>query len=118
MEPAQIADYDGRTQSVKAALRGLTVELSSDELFAATKKVADLMDHPGWVVLEQLMEARKARVLNHLVHGQTPEKHEFAALLSMISGIEQVLLAGPALKMLSDEKTAELESAQRAGEES
>lgn len=112
------ADYEVSLRAVTGAL-STVIGKGSDELFPAAKLVGELMEHPGWALLEQIMERRKAFVLALMVHGATPEKHEFAANLSMISGIEQVLLAGPVLKALAAEKATELEQqqAQRAGEE-
>jgi hypothetical protein len=119
MDPAQIAEHEVRMSAVSGALSPATRGMSSDELFTAAKLVGELTEHPGWALLEQLMERRKAFVLALLVHGATPEKHEFAANLSMISGIDQVLLAGPVLKEMATKVAAELEQqqAQRAGEE-
>jgi 2,4-dienoyl-CoA reductase-like NADH-dependent reductase (Old Yellow Enzyme family) len=117
MEPAHLAEHDVKLRAVTGAISPLTRGMSSDELFSAAKLVGELMEHPGWERLTQLMERRKAHVFAQLVHGQTPEKHEYAALLSMLSGIDQMLMAGPVLKALSDQKVAELEQAQRAGEE-
>lgn len=121
MGPAQIADYEGRIRAVRGSLHAVVRDMtseSSDQLFTAAKLVGQLQEHPGWDALVQMMEARKARIFTTLVHGQTPEKHEFAALLSMVSGIEQVLLAGDVLKEFAAEKVRALEDqARSAGEE-
>lgn len=101
---------------MQGALAAPLRELPSAELFSAAKKVGELMDHPGWAFLEQLMEGRKAKIVTQMVHGPVPERHEFAALTSMLSGIDQVLLAGHVIRALAAEKERELEEAQSAGE--
>lgn len=118
MEPAQITDHKVRAQAVRGALNASLRTLSSDELFTAAKLVGDLTDHPGWAVLQQLMEARKQRLVTSLIHGGVLEQHGYVAQTSMLSGIDQVLYAGDVIKQLAREKQAELEDqAQSAGEE-
>lgn len=118
MEPAQIADYEVRTRAVHGALNASLRGLSSEELFTAAKLVGELQDHPGWAVLQQLMEARKQRLMTSMIHGGVLEQHGYVAQTSMLSGIDQVLYAGDAIKQLARKKQAELEDQARgAGEE-
>lgn len=118
MEPARIADTEVRVRAVRGALNASLRGLSSEELFSAAKLVGELTDHPGWAVLQQLMEARKDRLVTGLIHGAVLEQHGYVAQTSMLSGIDQVLYAGDVIKQLAREKQAELEDrAQSAGEE-
>jgi hypothetical protein len=119
MEPAHIADTGITSRAVRGALAASLRDLSSDELFIAAKLVGDLMEHPGWVRLEQLMEDRKRRLVASMIHGATLELHGYVAQTSMLSGIDQVLYAGHVVKELAGEKQRELEvqARERAGEE-
>jgi hypothetical protein len=118
MEPAQIADHAQRAQAVRGALNAVTRDWPSERLFANAEALGDLLDHPGWAVLEQLMEARKSRLVTSLVHGAVLEQHGYVAQTSMLSGIDQVLYAGHVVKQLATEKQRELEQqAHAAGEE-
>jgi hypothetical protein len=117
MEPAHFADTASRVRAVRGALNASLRDLTSEQLFTAAKQVGELMEHPGWAFLEQLMEARKARLVTSLVHGENLELRGYVSVTSMLSGVDQMLLAGHAVKQLAGEKQRELEEALRAGEE-
>lgn len=118
MEPAPIADHEVRVRAVRGALGVSLRGMPSEELFTAAKLVGELQDHPGWAVLQQLMEARSERLLTSLIHGGVLEQHGYVAQTSMLSGIDQVLYAGDVIKQFAREKQAELEAQARdAGEE-
>lgn len=96
-------------------LAGALSSLTGLEKLAAAKNVAATMATPGWVLIAQLLEDRKAKILDGLVHG-SPNRSaaEFAAELAEARGIEIALDAGPTVLFLAERAEERLSESERA----
>lgn len=81
---------------------------SLEELQIAAKNVAELMECPGWALVQQLMGWRRAYLLDGLVHGPILEQSQYAAQTGMVSGIDQLRFVGEAVVAFAEEREAEV----------
>ena len=96
-------------------LSGLFKPMSSLEKLEAAKMVRETMATPGWALIVQLLEARKAKNLDALVHG-SPDRSaaEFAAELAEARGIEIALDVAPTVLFVAERAEEQLSESERA----
>lgn len=122
MEPAIRADTSHRVRIARASFAfkldpNRAKALSSRELFEAAGKVAELMEHPGWVFLTELIEQRRQMLLDGVVHGEILSKSQYAAQTGMVSGLDQAWYAAVAVVEIAREREQLLRAEADASDE-
>jgi hypothetical protein len=111
MEPALSADTDRlKVNAARGAFAKFVLMLPDDEVFAGAKQVSELLEHPGWVFLSELIDRQKAHVMQALVHGPLHVQAEYAAQLGIVSGMEYTQFAGRAVIEVARERERQLQA--------
>jgi hypothetical protein len=63
-------------------------EMSSEELFALEEQVRDLLEHPAWNRLSELVGLGKAVVHQQIAHGKTHGRAQYARYAGFLSGAD------------------------------
>jgi hypothetical protein len=96
-------------------LATLLSELSDEEKVKAAQDVAAMIGTPGWALVTGLLERRRGRLVDELVHhGQVRSQAEYAAAVAEVRGFLVVLdvvrtvlrVAEAAAKRLSEREGA------------
>jgi hypothetical protein len=91
-------------------------DLEDLEKVQAAEKVAATMDTPGWRVIVDLLEGRKADLLDGLVsHVSVRSEAEYAAALAEVRGIECALDAGPTVLHVGETSAKRLSESEGTG---
>lgn len=88
---------------------GLLEPMSDLEKVEAAEKVAATMTSPGWAVIVDLLETRKAKLLNGLVmHEQVRTEAAYAAALAEVRGLEGAQEAGQTVLFVGERSAKQL----------
>jgi hypothetical protein len=119
MEPALRADTDEmKTAVARGAFAKFVLTMPTDEMFAGAKQVRELLEHPGWAFLGDLIDRQKAHVMQGVIHGPLMSQAEYAAQLGIVSGMEYTQFAGRAVIEVARERERQLQAeAEAAAEE-
>lgn len=84
-------------------------DLADLEKVEAARRVAETMDTPGWGIIVQLLEGRRARLLDGLVrHEAVRGVAEYAAALAEVRGIECALDAATTVLFVGERSAEQL----------
>lgn len=84
-------------------------DLTDLEKVKAAEDVAATMATKGWSLIVQLLEARKAKLLDELVrHEPVLSRAEYAAKCAEVRGIDVALDAGPTVLYVGEASAQEL----------
>lgn len=65
-----------------------------EKVLAAAETVAHTISTPGWELIQDLLGARKTKLLDGLVFGKPRSEAEYAAVLAEVRGLQMALDAG------------------------
>lgn len=72
---------------------GTLEKWETDDLLLSAQLIEDLRSHPGFEVLERLLEERRKHTLTLLIHGPVHSHEKYAAMAAEVSGLESSLRA-------------------------
>lgn len=86
----------------------------ADDLLLAASLVADLRDHPGWEIIERLIEQRREQEMVVLIHGPPRSKSEYTERMGRLSGMESSLRAAEAVLYAAESREQEEQASAEA----
>lgn len=72
-----------------ALRRGLESKYDSAELITLADQVDDLLEHPAWKAISELLEGGAENILTDLKRGAPKEATEYAKTMGYLSGLEE-----------------------------
>jgi|SRR6185312_872021 len=111
----------GRVQpTATSAFRRALERQDSTTIFEMAEQVDELLQHPGWAVVDELVATGRDDVLKDLVHGPTKDQAAYARQAGYLSGLEEFVNAAAAVKLSAATRREKLEreaEAERRGRE-
>lgn len=101
-----------------AAFEPVLKRWTTAELEQAARDVQNLVAHPGYQVLHRAIKEKHARELVGLIHGVVLPQANYAAITSMLSGLDQVLHVPECVQYMAERRDQEeREAARQAAQE-
>ena len=102
------AGYEQRIGAARGAFATIARAWTDDDLLTVAKQVTEVLAHPGWVRMAEVVAARADLTAVQVTHGKVLERHEYAALTGVIAGYEQAVLVGDVIRLVAAEREAEI----------
>lgn len=84
-------------------------ELASEDLIEAARHVANTLESPGWGFIVQMLQERRAELLEAMVGGGVRDHADYIARAAEARGIDQALDAGPTVLHKAETARKQLE---------
>lgn len=108
MEPWTELERARLVQVARSSFSSRILPLDDDQMHTAGKMAAEVLDSPGWALVEELLAWRRGFLLEALIHGSILGKAEYAAQTGMVSGIDQARFVLHALVDFAHEREEQL----------
>lgn len=79
-----------------------------DEVFAAERHVRELIEHPGWILVQGLLSDARESSLQRVIHTAVLEQAVYARALGQVSGLEQSGIAARAVLSAAEDVRREI----------
>lgn len=100
----------GRVQpTATSAFRRVLEQYDSTTLFEMADQIDELIQHPGWAVVDELVARGRDDVLKDLVHGPTKDQAAYARQTGYLSGLEEFVNVTEAVRKTAAMRRAKLE---------